>query len=163
MGNMRIAIWIVVLAMLSSASVSWGGAKTVEYKGTHCYTGDTKSIKFSKDHWAFSYDLVGTVTPRDERGMEGILSSHCVGTGVFNTGTITVDVVCEFVDKDGDKKYGKGKRIGPNGEFTFIAGTGKWEGITGVGTYKPAGKYPKIVPGKFQGCFLTEGSYTLPE
>ncbi|MDX1776075.1 MAG: hypothetical protein R3297_05805 [Desulfobulbales bacterium] len=122
-----------------------------------------KSIKFSKDHWAFSYDLVGTVTPRDERDMEGIFTSHCVGTGVFNTGTMTVDVVCEFIDKDGDKRYGKGQRIGPNGEFTFLAGSGKWEGIKGSGTYKPVGSYPKIVPDKFQGCFLTEGSYTLPE
>lgn len=163
MVNQRTVIWVAALAVLYGGATSWGGVKKVESEGMHCYSGEAKAIKFSTDHWAFSYELFGTRTDRTASDDSGNMSTHCVGTVTFDRGKEVGDSFCEFVDKDGDKYVFTGHRTGPKGEFVFIAGTGKWAGIAGGGTYEPVGAFPTIAPGRLHGCTFSRGSYTLPE
>lgn len=86
---------------------------------------------------------------------------RCVGMNASLDGKITASTVCESTDVDGDKRLtyfstGDGKVT-----RTFVAGTGKYEGMVTAGTVQPLGPFPVIKAGTFQDCNNQTGTYKL--
>jgi hypothetical protein len=109
-----------------------------------------------------SYSLTGTSRSNPSGGAFDMMSFQCVGVGALIEGKWSSNGFCEYLDADGDKSLGKATRIGPKGTWKFVAGTGKFAGITGGGTNETLGQFPTIKPGTFQGCNRAVGTYKLP-
>ena len=74
---------------------------------------------------------------------------------VWDTGTNSGHGYEEIIDKDGDKIYmafdGQGVDGGSKGTWTFFKGTGKFEGISGKGTWTSYGIAPKQLYADWEG------------
>jgi hypothetical protein len=68
---------------------------------------------------------------------------------------------CLFVDADGHKVVGASVGDAQGWKWTFLGGTGKWEGIQGGGTGKSTARYPRLSPAVSAGCGLAVGTYSL--
>ena len=68
---------------------------------------------------------------------------------------------CTFVDADGHKVVGGSVGTQEGWTWTFLGGTGKWEGIQGGGTGKSTARYPRLSPAVSAGCGLAKGTYSL--
>jgi len=68
---------------------------------------------------------------------------------------------CTFVDADGHKVIGASVGTQQGWKWTFLGGTGKWEGIQGGGTGKSTGPYPRLSPAVSAGCGLAVGTYSF--
>jgi len=68
---------------------------------------------------------------------------------------------CTFVDMDGHKALGTFTGSSAGWTWTFLAGTGKYEGIEGGGTTKPLKQYPRVSPAVGGACAHAIGSYTI--
>jgi len=68
---------------------------------------------------------------------------------------------CTFVDMDGDKVIGASVGNAQGWKWTYLGGTGKWEGIQGGGTGKSTAQYPRLSPAVSAGCGLAVGTYSF--
>jgi hypothetical protein len=68
---------------------------------------------------------------------------------------------CVFVDRDGHKALGTSVGTGKGWEWKFLAGTGKWEGITGGGPGVPETAYARYSPAVSGGCYRAKGSFLI--
>ena len=73
---------------------------------------------------------------------------------------------CTFTDKDGDtvtfRAIAKGTLgVGSDATYKFVNGTGKYDGITGRGTYQTT-NVKAAAPGTFQGFVAFQGNYKTP-
>jgi hypothetical protein len=68
---------------------------------------------------------------------------------------------CTFVDMDGHKVIGSSVGTQQGWKWTFLGGTGKWEGIQGGGTGKSIAQYPRLSPAISASCGLATGTYSL--
>jgi hypothetical protein len=68
---------------------------------------------------------------------------------------------CVFVDADGHKFVGMSSGTPAAWQWTFLGGTGKWEGIAGRGTSAPDTRYPRLSQAVAGGCFRSQGSFSL--
>lgn len=68
---------------------------------------------------------------------------------------------CTFVDADGHKVVGGSVGTQQGWKWTFLGGTGKWEGIQGGGTGKSIARYPRLSPAVSAGCGLAMGTYSF--
>ena len=137
--------------------------KEGSYDYTSCWSGVNNVITFSKTHTASSSEFTGTTRSNPPEGMYGSKNTfRCVGMNASLDGKITASTVCEATDVDGDKRLtyfstGDGKVT-----RTFVAGTGKYEGMVNTtGTVQPLGPFPAIKAGTFQDCNHQTGTYKL--
>jgi len=68
---------------------------------------------------------------------------------------------CTFVDMDGHKALGAFLGNPKGWTWTFLSGTGKYEGIEGGGTTKPLKQYPRLSPAVNAACAHATGTYTI--
>ena len=135
--------------------------KEGSYDYTSCWSGVNNVITFSKTHTASSYESTGTNRSNPPGGMFGKGTFRCVGMNASLDANLTASTVCESIDVDGDKRLtyfstGDGKVT-----RTFVAGTGKYEGMVTTGTVEPLGPFPIIKAGTFQDCNHQTGTYKL--
>jgi hypothetical protein len=125
-------------------------AKEGSYDMTFCYAGDSFVIAHSQTHIAFSVDLGGTTVSHPSGGLFDLNSFPCVGAGSVIDGVVTGAGFCEGTDADKDKMFGRYIRTGTKGSWEFLAGTGKYTGITGGGPWEDLGRFPPVKPGRTQ-------------
>jgi hypothetical protein len=53
-------------------------------------------------------------------------------------------------------------QLGKPGIWTFLAGAGKWKGVTGGGTYQYVSSSKPRPDGTGEGCITHSGKLTLP-
>jgi hypothetical protein len=154
-----------VLALLIVASPFSAFAaelpKEGSYDYTSCWSGVNNVITFSKTHTASSFEMTGASRSNPPGGIFDKNTFRCVGMNASLDGKITASTVCESTDVDGDKRLtyfstGDGKVT-----RTFVAGTGKYEGMVTAGTVQPLGPFPAIKAGTFQDCNNQTGTYKL--
>ncbi|MGQ0579505.1 MAG: hypothetical protein ACT4PQ_11430 [Betaproteobacteria bacterium] len=96
--------------------------------------------------------------PKDiDRGI-----SRCVGAYEVVGGRYRDYGVCTQVDADGDQwrmRYETGADL--IGTWVAMGGSGKYEGITAKGEYRPVGNVPGVMAGGFKSCNHNTGSYRL--
>jgi hypothetical protein len=151
---------VAALTVASSAA-----AQTIPKEGNYdfssCWSGVSNVVAFSKTHSALSYEMTGTSQSNPPGGLYDKTSFRCVGMNYGFDGKMTGTVVCESVDKDGDKSLTHFAIEGPNAKRTAISGTGKYEGMVSSGTSVTTGPFPVIKPGTFQNCNRQTGTYKL--
>lgn len=132
-----------------------------------------------------SYDLklcnTSEATVIDSAGGTTILATHVRGLSdsmtpggpfdnqtyecrsVANASKTSVEFTgrCTFVDMDGHKALGAVSGNPKGWTWTFLSGTGKYEGIEGGGTTKPLKQYPRLSPAVGGACAHATGSYTI--
>ena len=88
--------------------------------------------------------------------------SRCVGSYEIVGGVYRDHGVCTQVDADGDKllmRYETGADL--IGTWTAADGSGKYEGMTAKGEYRPIGNVPGVMVGGFKSCNHYTGTYEL--
>jgi hypothetical protein len=72
--------------------------------------------------------------------------------------------MCRFTETTGDTVTGEATVVPdqPNA-WTFLAGTGKWKGVQGTGTWQYASRSKPAADGTVGICLQHSGTYTLPQ
>ncbi len=135
--------------------------KEGSYDFNSCWSGTGNDITFSKTHTASNYELTGTNRSSPPGGFGDKTTFHCLGIFASFEGKVTVTSVCETIDADGDKRLLKYSTVDGKETMTFVAGTGKYEGMTMMGAVEQLGPFPSIKDGTFQGCNHRTGTYKL--
>lgn len=137
-------------------------AKKAKYDATVCWGGELHVVSHAKGYMAGTYTLTGTTQSNGGGGIFDKDSFECVGVFHFLGSAPGHTGFCQFVDKDGDKVFGKDIRNKTDYTMEFVSGTGKYQGIKGGGTTERIGAYPPARKGTAQGCVRMTGSYALP-
>lgn len=88
--------------------------------------------------------------------------SRCVGAYEIVGGKYRDYGVCTQVDADDDRwlmRYETGADL--SGTWVAVGGSGKYEGMSAKGEYRPIGNVPGVVPGGFKSCNHYTGAYKL--
>ena len=138
-------------------------AKEIPFDYTFCHAGLVVAVSASKELTVWSFESRGITRSNIEDKMLDNHTFHCVGVGrsgekSANTG------YCKLMSPDGDFYVGEFSQVDPD-NFTWkvLQGTGRWQGITGGGTFRHITQGKPITPGTFQNCGRTTGKYTLPD
>ena len=154
-------------ALVLAASITGVvGAQTLPKEGpfefTSCWNGTATPIVFSKTHSAATFEIVGSMRSTPSGGMFDNNSFRCVGMNSVFDGKKSESLVCETIDKDGDKRLGRYVST-PDGKLIreTILVTGKYEGMVETTTVTTLGPFPVIRVGTFHGCNQQKGTYKL--
>ena len=86
---------------------------------------------------------------------------HSVGVIKIDKGKVTGIIPGKHMDPSGDFYVVESIQTGPEGNWKFIYGTGKFAGITGSGKFYRTTKGKPVTPGTSQGCNKITGTYDL--
>ena len=153
-----------LLAVLTASGTASAAAlpKQGNYAFEACFSGVGNLVAFSRDDRGVSFEMLGENRSDAPGGMLDHSAFRCVGAHMWLGGEETLNVLCEVVDRDGDKQLAK-VVMASNGGVTrnVVAGTGKYQGMQMSGTIVASGKFPSVKPGTFQGCNHQTGTYVL--
>ena len=153
-----------LVAALAIAGTAFAGTlpKEGRYDFTACWSGVPTAIRFSKTHFAFSYEMTGTNFSNPPGGLFDKNTFRCVGMNATLGSERVGNLVCEAVDRDGDKRLAY-FALGKDGKYARqeVAGTGKYQGMVTDGQIEEMGPFPVIKRGTFQNCNHQTGTYRL--
>jgi hypothetical protein len=161
--KMRCASAAVVAALAVAGTAAAGTLpKEGSYDYTACWSGVPTMIGFSKTHFAFSYEMTGTNFSNPPGGLFDKNTFRCVGMNATLGSERVGNLVCEAVDRDGDKRLAY-FALGKDGKYARqeVAGTGKYQGMVTDGQIEEMGPFPVIKRGTFQNCNHQTGTYRL--
>jgi hypothetical protein len=152
-------------AFATAAPAQAGGGSL---SGTYAGWGTLQAVQFGKDRLLTVQDH--RALPVSSDPMFAHLTTHCWVWGDFTKGVGQVRGYCLFTDPAGDQflsnfaseNFSPGKTAVFKLPFTLTAGTGKFAGITGSGTYVDDANTLKAPPGIYFVHGSIEGSYKLP-
>lgn len=153
--------WAWLALMTSGAAVAADYPKEGRYDATSCWSGTSNRIAFSKTHFANNIEFTGSTRSNPPGGFADMTSFRCIGTLHAFGGKPSGTVVCESVDRDGDKSLTHYAVAAGESKRTAIAGTGKYDGMVSSGTTQALGPFPTIKAGTFQNCNRQTGTYKL--
>jgi hypothetical protein len=144
---------------LSFSLTAWAQEIPVELKG--CLTTETTIIDRAGDV-VIGMNVTRGVTDRVGPGPFPDKTSHDCRV-VFTAAPAGVEFSnrCNFVDAQGDKIISVANGTRDSFQWTWIAGTGKFQGITGSGTAKIDANYPRASPTISGSCWSGKGSYSI--
>ena len=129
-----------------------------------CLSGDAPpTMIFSKEHLLGTLAWSGALWNATPSGPFDAMSAECGGHySVSPTGLDSVGQ-CQYMDADGDKMLvSVPQNHNGTGIWTFVAGTGKYTGISGGGDCKPLRQFPPaITQGKVVVCSTATGTYKI--
>ena len=136
--------------------------------GTYAGWGNSKAVQFGEDRLLTVQDHRSLSVSSDP--MFAQLTADCHVLGDFTKGVGQVHGYCLLTDPAGDQflssfaseNFSPGKTAIFKLPFTLTAGTGKFAGITGAGTYVDDANTLKAPPGIYFVHGSIEGSYKLP-
>lgn len=158
--KLRLILAAIILALFLLISVAHADEP---YDITMCMSGQTSNLLTSKELVVFNYQGDGmTISNHANKIFHG-MSYRCFGTSKIVKGILYQVGFCKYMDADGDIIVGEGTRIGQDGQWKFLHGTGKWQGITGGGPIAvPIARGKPISEGTFQICHRAKGTFKLP-
>jgi hypothetical protein len=124
---------------------------------TLCWGGTAHLSAASKELAFGTYLLTGTVRSATTGGMFDGSSTECGGSFEAAAGGGRHDGWCVFVDRQGDKWWGRDIRRGTDHRFEVLGGSGKYAGLTGSLTVERT-LHPPVRPATTQGCSRTKGT-----
>ena len=130
-----------------------------------CRSGNIDMLTASKEVVVYGYELKGIDLGTEEDKTFENFTHKCIGVARVVGGPPVTTGYCKYMDPDGDYfiVHAEGE-MGPKGlPWTYIQGTGKWEGIKGGGIVYNITKGKPIEEGTSQWCIKVEGTYELPE
>ena len=138
-------------------------AKDFPFDYTYCHSGSTIVVSASKDLTVSSSESRGIIRSNiADKTLENH-TFHCVGVGRSGEQSANHGY-CKVMSPDGDFWVAEYAREDTE-DFTWKAlqGTGRWQGITGGGTFRTITQGKPITPGTFQNCGRATGKFTLPD
>jgi hypothetical protein len=129
-----------------------------------CLAGDAPpTMIFSKEHMLGTLAWSGALWNVTPGGPFDAMSGECGGHySVSPTGVDSVGQ-CQYIDADGDKTLVNiPQNHNGTGIWTFVAGTGKYVGLSGSGEFKPLRQLPPaLTQGKAVVCSTITGTYKI--
>lgn len=128
-----------------------------------CWSGDAPpAMVFSKEHLLGTLAWTGVLWNPTAGSAFDAMSGECGGHYTVSPAGVDAVGQCQFAD--GDKMLVSiPKNHNGSGTWTFVAGTGKYSGISGGGEFKPMRQFaPAITQGKAVVCNIVTGTYKLP-
>ena len=155
------AILAVALAATAAAS-AYGQGKEVPVDINGCWAGQILGFEGAQGAVFRSYQVFGSMNSATPGGAFDGAGLECVGTYEFAAGALRLAGYCAFVDRQGDRAWGRDIRTKDEDSFELLGGTGKYLGITGTlkRVRPPPGALPR--PGTIAGCARTVGTYRVP-
>ena len=145
--------------LLTLAVPAWAQETPVELKG--CFTSETTVVDRAGDV-VIGMNVVRGVTDRVSAGPFPEKTTHDCRV-VFTASKAGVEFAnrCNFVDADGDRILSVATGTRESFEWKWVAGTGKFTGISGSGIAKIDAAYPRANPALSGACWSGKGSYIL--
>lgn len=127
-----------------------------------CGSGTLTVLSLEESVKAFSFDMTGFSWDTEGEGFSNAATFHCVGVLKIVGGKKTTNSYCKYLYPDGTKVV-ESTKIGNEGTWKYLGGTGKYEGITGGGKTTTVTKAKPIIKGTFQSCNESTGTWKLTE
>ncbi len=89
------------------------------------------------------------------------MTYHGVGVLKLEKGKMSGRLYYKYMDPGGDFFVVEVSPVGPEHNWEFLQGFGKWKGMTGSGKAIPITTGKPISPGTSQGCMRITGTYQL--
>ena len=139
------------------------GAAETEYSGTWCGSAKRIVLESNPDVTVAMFDNVGIQTPNSTFKPWENATVHCMGYSRSMQGKLTQKGACRWTDATGDTFTGEYEQVPDKPPvWTFLAGTGKWKGIKGGGSYRVVSVGKPADSGTVQLCMDHSGKYELP-
>ena len=159
---LRCAAALCLFAAAGTADAAVTLAKEGNFAVISCWSGTGSDLAFTKDMTISSYEMIGTVVSNVPNGLGDHSTFRCIGTSNMTKGKTSGGNYCETVDPDGDKRLNRFDVQDGKVTREFVAGTGKYEGMTLTNTVvTPFPAFKEHKPGVFQGCNRQTGTYKL--
>jgi hypothetical protein len=146
-------------AGLACSIPAWAQDIPIELKG--CYSTETTVIDRAGDV-VIGMNVTRGVTDRVGPGPFPEKTTHDCRV-VFTASKAGVEFTnrCNLVDAQGDRILSVATGTPNLFQWRWIAGTGKFEGITGSGTARIDAVYPRANPSVAGGCWSGKGTYSI--
>lgn len=136
---MKKRVVIAMIASMAFAVTAWG-AET-EYSGTLCGISKRNVLYSTSDLTVLSLETWGIQPSESTFEPWKNASVHCVGYGRITQGKLSSTGSCLWTDPTGDIFIGEFQAVPDKpGIWTFLSGTGKWQGIKGGGEFHPVSR-----------------------
>ena len=136
-----VALSVSGLLGLAAASA----AETIVLKGRSTWTSVSEtSVKLADGRTVKRQVLRGTAIADNPNTPLSNASQDCMFTTVASADgkTFSSGGYCDGLDADGDVYWAYGGATEKGGKWSYLGGTGKFEGLTGGGTYRLALTWP---------------------
>lgn len=147
------------LAGLALSFPSWAQEIPIEMKG--CYSVETTVIDRAGDVTIGMMVIRGGVDNVATAPFPDKTMHDCRVVFTASKAGLEFSNRCNFVDAQGDKILSVATGTREALQWKWIAGTGKFEGITGSGTGKVDALYPRANPTVSGACWSGKGSYSI--
>jgi hypothetical protein len=138
-------------------------AGETEYNFTWCGHSKGTLLTASPKLMIWTDDTPGIVTPQSTFKPFENMTIRCMGYHRVMEGKETAASACMMTDPAGDSFIGESTGLPDKPPvWTFLGGTGKWQGISGEGTYKIEAMSKPAADGSVEICVTPTGKYTLP-
>jgi len=126
-----------------------------------CYDMKIITVVETQDLIIMGSEAKGIVLDNTESKFFDNSTTHGVGLIKIDKGKVTGSFFSKHLDPSGDFYVVESIQAGTEGNWKFIYGTGKFEGITGSGKFYRTTKGKPVTPGTSQGCNKITGTYEL--
>ena len=168
MSKATVVIALFTLALTCSADVSAQSPKQGTTSGTYSHSGTFQALVMGSDHVQINYQDWGVQQENPESTFPAkTAASRCLGAYHATLGAVdNHNGFCAGIDADGDQWFFTYEAAwtlasAQAGTFTYVGGTGKYQGISGGGTFTYQPLRP-ISEESFQGISLYKGKWKLP-
>jgi len=161
---MKHHLLVMTAAALAGASAFALAAQAAEteYKFTWCGLAKPTMLTAGPDLTIWTDDVGGMVTPASGKVFENT-TVRCMGYHRVMQGKETGHSACLMTDAEGDTILGEAVDAPDRPPvWTFLEGTGKYHGISGVGTFEFTAMGKPAADGTVEFCLTPTGRYTLP-
>ncbi|MEO8718564.1 MAG: hypothetical protein ABI423_10150 [Burkholderiales bacterium] len=135
------------------------------YDSITCRAGTITPLAQAEKVFVWALDHRGVSQTSDPKDPFNNFTQRCIGVVAAVEGKISGNGWCRSVDpKTGDWTlidWTASDKPG-HGTWSFRHGTGKWQGVTGGGTYEPTGATRPVEAGTYQNCVHGMGTWKLP-
>lgn len=128
---------------------------------TCCFSGIITVVSASQELTVAGVEVRGIFQSNHENKAFDNMTLHCVGIFRVMDGKSSSTAYCKGMDPDGDIVVQEHTRVGPEVNWKFLHGTGKWKGIKGGGKGKVITSGKPITSGTTQSCSRVVGTYEL--
>jgi hypothetical protein len=160
---MKKRVVIAAITSMAFAVTAWGAE--MDYSGTWCGHQKRTVLYSTPDLMVVASESWGILTPTSTSDPFQNASMHCVGYSRITQGKLSLINSCLGTDPTTGDTYIVESQAVPDKPgiiWTFLSGTGKWQGIKGGGGAQLVSRAKDFTDGTFAFCNSVSGKYTLP-
>jgi hypothetical protein len=153
----------LILGSLAVCFASLAMAQSTDH--TQCRAGTASVLAQDGKKIVMLLDHRGVGQSADAKDPFHGSTQRCIGVLANLDGNVTANGWCKQINpQTGDwlvLDWANGGKPGA-GTWTVRHGVGKWQGVTGGGTYESLGATRPYEPGTYQNCVRVQGALKLP-